>query len=302
MNTSLPTQMSNSSTLARELAKIANSQVPDLARAGLLIARLECPQLDPKPYLAHLDRMGIQARLRLASAGDKTMRAQFELFTQYLFLDEGFTGKRENYEDPRNSYLNHVLDRRMGIPVALAIVFLAVAQRAGVQAAGINFPGHFLVRMQAKPSGRDRLPLVIDPFDRGRVLDEGDCRELLRQHLGDEAEFDLRLLEPSSPRQILVRVLGNLKRRYVRLRSFPRAHAVTDLLLAVNPQGVADLRDRGLLAYHLRDFSGALRDLETYLHITARTENGDASADRQAEHEQIWEHIKTLRRQVANLN
>jgi regulator of sirC expression with transglutaminase-like and TPR domain len=186
--------------------------------------------------------------------------------------------------------------------VTLALVFLEVARRAGVDAAGVGFPGHFLVRSAADPKGRSRIPLIIDPFDGGRRLNESDCRELLRQHLGDDAEFDLRLLDAASPRQMLVRVLGNLKRMYVRLRSFPQARGVTELLLAVNPAGVADLRDRGLLAYHMRDFSGALRDLEAYLHITGRPGSRDAPSEHQEEHEQIWEHIKTLRRRVASLN
>ena len=146
------------------------------------------------------------------------------------------------------------------------------------------------------------MPLVIDPSNSGRIMAEGDCRELLHQHLGDDAEFDLQLLKPASDKQIIVRVLENLKRMYVRLRSFPQARDVTELLLAIKPSGAVDLRDRGLLAYHLRDFSGALRDLEAYLHIAGRTRNGDVPVDRQTEHEQIWEHIKMLRRRVASLN
>ncbi|HIA50048.1 MAG TPA: tetratricopeptide repeat protein [Acidobacteria bacterium] len=294
--------MINIDKLAREFANTVSGQTPDLAHAALLIARLEHPLLNPKPSLECLDRMGVEARQRLADGGGKTQRTQFEILSRYLFRERGFTGNPNDHEDPRNSCLNQVLDRRTGIPVTLGIVFLEVAKRAGVRAAGISFPGHFLVRLQAESSERDQLPLVIDPSNSGRIMDEGDCRELLHQHLGDDAEFDLRLLEPASSKQILVRVLENLKRMYVRLRSFPQARDVTELLLAVNPSGAVDLRDRGLLAYHLRDFSGALRDLEAYLHITGRTGNGDVLVDRQTEHEQIWEHIKMLRRRVASLN
>ncbi len=294
--------MINIDKLAREFANTVSGQTPDLAHAALLIARLEHPLLNPKPSLECLDRMGVEARQRLADGGGKTQRTQFEILSRYLFRERGFTGNPNDHEDPRNSCLNQVLDRRTGIPVTLGIVFLEVAKRAGVRAAGVSFPGHFLVRLQAESSERDQLPLVIDPSNSGRIMDEGDCRELLHQHLGDDAEFDLRLLEPASSKQILVRVLENLKRMYVRLRSFPQARDVTELLLAVNPSGAVDLRDRGLLAYHLRDFSGALRDLEAYLHITGLTGNGDVLVDRQTEHEQIWEHIKMLRRRVASLN
>lgn len=287
--------------LTRELAEAAGDAEPDLARAALLIGRLEYPRLDPAPYLARLDRMGAEAGRRVSET-DGSVPSQFEALSRYLYQDQGFGGDRIHYEDPRNSYLNQVIDRRCGIPVTLAIVFLEVATRAGVAAAGVGFPGHFLVRGQADPEPPHRLPLVIDPFDRGKTLSEGDCRELLRGAAGDDAHFDQRLLAPTGTRQILVRVLGNLKRTYIRLRSFPQARGVTELLLAVNPLGATDLRDRGLLAYHMQDFSSALRDLEAYLHLTSRTGDDAPPAERQAEHEQIWEHIKTLRRRVANLN
>ena len=294
--------MINVDKLAREFADTVSGQTPDLARAALLIARLEHPHLNPTPSLECLDRMGCEARKQLADGDGKTQQAQFEILSRYLFRERGFTGNPADNEDPRNSCLNQVLDRRTGIPVTLGIVFLEVAKRAGVRAAGVNFPGHFLVRLQAESTEWKQMPLVIDPSNSGRIMAEGDCRELLHQHLGDDAEFDLRLLKPASDKQTIVRVLENLKRMYVRLRSFPQARDVTELLLAIKPSGAVDLRDRGLLAYHLRDFSGALRDLEAYLHITGRTRNGDVPVDRQTEHEQIWEHIKMLRRRVASLN
>jgi regulator of sirC expression with transglutaminase-like and TPR domain len=294
--------MINVDKLAREFADTVSGQTPDLARAALLIARLEHPHLNPTPSLECLDRMGCEARKQLADGDGKTQQAQFEILSRYLFRERGFTGNPADNEDPRNSCLNQVLDRRTGIPVTLGIVFLEVAKRAGVRAAGVNFPGHFLVRLQAESSEWKQMPLIIDPSNSGRIMAEGDCRELLHQHLGDDAEFDLQLLKPASDKQIIVRVLENLKRMYVRLRSFPQARDVTELLLAIKPSGAVDLRDRGLLAYHLRDFSGALRDLEAYLHIAGRTRNGDVPVDRQTEHEQIWEHIKMLRRRVASLN
>ena len=293
--------MADVDALAREFAQVAGGADPDLARAALLIARLEYPRLDPAPYLERLDRMGHDVRRRLVERSG-ALPDQFDTLSRYLYEDQGFRGNREHYEDPRNSCLNQVLDRRWGIPVTLAIVFLEVAKRAGVPAAGVGFPGHFLIRERPEPAASARLPLVIDPFDRGRALSERDCRALLRQSLGDAAEFDLKLLAPIAPRQILLRVLGNLKRLYVQLRSFPQARDVTELLLALNPSGVSDLRDRGLLAYHMQDFSGALRDLEAYLRVTSRTGSEAGRSERQAEHEQIWEHIKTLRRRVASLN
>jgi regulator of sirC expression with transglutaminase-like and TPR domain len=161
---------------------------------------------------------------------------------------------------------------------------------------GINFPGHFLVR--ASETGADE-PIIIDPFHEGAVVAESDCRALLKEHVGDEAAFDRSLLEPATRRQIVTRMLVNLKRSYVRLRSMPQARAVADLLVMLDPSALNELRDRGLLAYHLDDFSAALRDLETYLRLTPRS---DADPDSKAEYEQIWEHVKNLRRRVASFN
>jgi regulator of sirC expression with transglutaminase-like and TPR domain len=122
---------------------------------------------------------------------------------------------------------------------------------------------------------------------------------MLEKHVGAETAFDPELLAPASTQQILTRMLVNLKRIYVRMRSFPQARDITDLLLAVDVSELTELRDRGLLAYHLNDFSAALRDLQHYLQLTPKdsTEDGDDT-----DHEQVWEHVKTLRRRVAGLN
>jgi regulator of sirC expression with transglutaminase-like and TPR domain len=143
--------------------------------------------------------------------------------------------------------------------------------------------------------------IIIDPFHSGALLSEHDCRLLLQRCVGGEVAFNKSLLEPTTRMQIIVRMLLNLKRIYVHMRSFPQARQVTELLLALMPSALSELRDRGLLAYHLNDVSGALRDLQTYLKLSSM---GDLDKDKEArdEHEQIWEHVKTLRRRVAGLN
>ena len=288
----------------KEFGRLAGSPDEDLARPALLIPLVESPQLDAGPYLARLDAMGLEAAARLASRGlDPHGASAYELVTElnhYLFEEQGFTGNRERYEDPRNSFLNQVLERRTGIPITLALVYLEVARRSGVRVVGVNFPGHFLLRM---PSGRATPglgdDLIVDPFHGGALLSESDCRRLLRKHVGEDAAFDPELLAPASKPQILSRILLNLKRIYVRMRSFPQARDVTELLLAVDPSALTELRDRGLLAYHLNDFSAALRDLQHYLQLTP-SEPADTEAA--TDHDQIWEHVKTLRRRVASLN
>jgi regulator of sirC expression with transglutaminase-like and TPR domain len=277
-----------------EFSKLAASPDRDLATPALMIATLECPSLDPLPYLERLDAMGIAAYERLVASGclrdTRRPDTAIDVLNAYLFDEEGFSGNRERYDDPSNSFLNDVLDRRTGIPITLALVYMEVARRAGIQIDGVNFPGHFLMRL---------APLILDPFHRGARLSEHDCRRLLERHVGEEAAFDPALLAPATKAQMLTRMLLNLKRIYVRLNSFPQARNVTELLLAVDPPALAELRDRGLLAYHMNDFAAALRDLQQYLHYTAGSE---VDEETRSDHEQLWEHVKTLRRRVASLN
>lgn len=301
--------------VAAELERAMQAPGEELAPAALAVARVEYPSLETTPYLALLDRMGEEAAARIGPTGHAPSETTLKAFNEYFYDELGFTGNRERYDDPRNSFLNEVLNRRTGIPISLAVVYLEVARRAGMRMAGVNFPGHFLLRAP-QPTGvrRSDEVTIVDPFHAGAFLSEADCRQLLRQHVGDHAAFDRSLLEPATRTQIIIRILVNLKRLYVRMRSFPHARFISDLLLSVDPLAIVELRDRGLLAYHLQDFAGALRDLEAYLRLLPKpvtTTDGDASLDldsasgaqeEPSEHEQIWEHVKTLRKRVAGFN
>jgi len=287
--------------LADELLQAVNAPGTELARAALVIARIEFPRLDPEPYLMRLDAMGEAARTAIANhaatTGDDTLVGAIKSINRYLFDELGFEGNREKYDDPRNSCLNEVLDRRTGIPITLSAVYLEVARRAGVAMEGVNFPRHFLIRCTARSHGTSGL--ILDPFHGGMILSEQKCRVLLQQHVGPEVSFSRSLLAPATRAEIVVRMLLNLKRLYVNMRSFPQARDVIELLVTMTPSALSELRDRGLLAYHLNDVSGALRDLQTYLKLASMSE---LDKDERQEHEQIWEHVKTLRRRVAALN
>lgn len=295
--------------LVRSFTHAALSPDPDLAIAALMIARIEYPKLDAGPYLDRLDAFGHEARLRVAAAPvvtsgvpprvDPERYARVMALNDYLFRELHFVGNELQYEDPRNSFLNEVLDRKTGIPITLAVLYMEVARRAGLHVEGVNFPWHFLVRCRARRGLPYSEDLIIDAFHGGALLSEDACRELLRRHGGADETFESHLLGRATKPQILVRVLLNLKRIYVRMHSFPQARDITELLLAVDPSATNELRDRGLLAYHLKDFSAALRDLQAYLKLRPKAALGD---DERADHEQIWEHVKTLRRRVASLN
>jgi regulator of sirC expression with transglutaminase-like and TPR domain len=287
--------------LTEALTAASTQPGTSVAEAALVIARVEYPRLDAGRYLARLNVMGETARRRIEghteATGDGSALAAVTALNEYLFDEERFVGNREKYEDPRNSCLNEVLERRTGIPITLSLLYMEVARRAGLHIDGINFPGHFLVR--CPQAGAASAGTIIDPFHRGALLSEHDCRVLLQRHVGSEVAFDTSLLAPATRSQIIVRMLLNLKRIYVHMRSFPQARQVTEMLLALSPSALSELRDRGLLAYHLNDLSGALRDLQTYLKLSSMSDLDD---EERQEHEQIWEHVKTLRRRVAALN
>jgi regulator of sirC expression with transglutaminase-like and TPR domain len=296
----------------RAFTTAALSPDPDLAVAALMIARVEYQDLDAGPYLDQLDAIGREARRRVEQASpaspdmpanvDPVGYARVMALNDYLFGELRFVGNDVQYEDPRNSFLNEVIDRRTGIPITLALIYMEVARRAGVHVEGINFPGHFLVRCPSRRGLQYTQDLIIDAHHGGALLSEEACRKMYRRHAGDEAsdaEAESRMFAHATKPQIMTRMLLNLKRVYVSMHSFPQARDITELLLAVDPSAQTELRDRGLLAYHLKDFSAALRDLQAYLQLSAGTELDEDEREEQA---QIWEHVKTLRKRVASLN
>ena len=301
--------------LVHAFAQAALSPDPDLAVAALMIARIEYPSLEAGPYLDQLDAIGREASRRVAMAAasvaappkvDPDRYAKVMALNDYLFGEMRFVGNELQYEDPRNSCLNQVLDRRTGIPITLALLYMEVARRAGVPVEGVNFPGHFLLRCPARRGLRYSEDLIIDAFHGGALL----SRDVLRRRAGaahdedaaegyDSTVFESRLLPHATKPQILARMLLNLKGIYVRMLSFPQARDIASLLVAVDPSATNELRDRGLLAYHLKDFPSALRDLQAYLRLTS---SAKIDAEQREEHEQIWEHVKTLRKRMASLN
>jgi regulator of sirC expression with transglutaminase-like and TPR domain len=276
------------------MAAVMATEPIDLARAALVIAKLEYPKLNPGPSLDRLQDLGGQAAHAAKQVAGAPARDVLATISHELFKKNHFSGNRTHYDDFRNSLLNVVLQRGLGIPISLALVYMEVAKRANVDVQGVGFPGHFLMR------GPDEAPgaraLILDPFDAGRELGELDCRALLAKSQGEDAEYSSDLLKPCTPRHMLARMLNNLKRTYVELRSFPQAYAATNLILTVDPTLLTELRDRGLLAYHLDDHASALADLEDYARLTAWNEENDQ------ERKEIWDHVKTLRRRVATRN
>jgi regulator of sirC expression with transglutaminase-like and TPR domain len=291
-------------TQIREFVEAARSdEAADLVRAALIIPYVEHPRVDREATLAEFERLGRRASERLAALGDRAGALdRVAALNVLLFDEEGFTGNETRYDDPRNSFLDDVVARRTGIPITLAVVYLEVASRAGFGLEGVNFPGHFLVRAPQAPADLTvDEDLLIDPFHRGALLSRTDCEKLLERHVGSETPFSTDLLLVAHKREILVRMLTNLKRLYVRFRSFPQARDITNLLLELDPVQAIERRDRGLLSYQLHDYRDALRDLEAYLQQLAPVPT-QVDEELRQEYEQIWDHVKTLRRRLAAFN
>ncbi|HSG50306.1 MAG TPA: tetratricopeptide repeat protein [Longimicrobiales bacterium] len=233
----------------------------DLARAALLVAQEEYPQIPVELYLARLDQMAEEVQDRLA---DETAPPVVlcELL-EMLFVRRGFAGNRTAYYDPRNSFLNDVLDRSTGIPLTLGMVLLEVGWRLGLPLEGVNFPGHFLVRYRG-----DAVDLLIDPFDGGKVRFADQAQELLDQLYGGMVRVQESFLRRADRRDMLVRLLSNLKGVYVNVGDHARALAVVERLLLVQPDSRSDLRARGLILARMGRRDEAVAQLQEYLDLT----------------------------------
>jgi regulator of sirC expression with transglutaminase-like and TPR domain len=248
----------------------------DLAEAALLVAAQEYEELDVRGYLVRLDEMGRALRMRLEDE-PRPERAVMAL-NHYLFQELGFRGNTEQYYDARNSYLNDVLDRRTGIPITLSVVYIEVARRAGLDVEGVGLPGHFVVRVQTAARG-----LIVDPFHAGMLLSEKDCQQRLDRIFGGKLKLEPKMLRPCGQKDMIERVLRNLKAIYLRDDDSSRALRVVDLLVAIQPGSAEDLRDRGVLYASLDCYGLAAHDLESYLALAPRAKDAEELAARVAE-------------------
>jgi regulator of sirC expression with transglutaminase-like and TPR domain len=257
----------------------------NLAEAALLVAAEEYTHLDIDFYIEKLDRFSDLARERAETA--RTARDLISAINSTLFDELGFRGNRDNYYDPRNSFLNDVIDRRTGIPITLTVVYMEVARRICLPVKGVGFPGHFL----AKYCGEDR-EILIDPFNGGRLLGEAGCAELLSDLSQGRQQLMPEHLASVGNKQILTRILSNLLSIYSNSRDYRRALAAIDRILMINPDSAIHIRDQGLLLAALGEPRKAIAGLEHYLRLSPQ------AADAQV----IREQIKLIRKEMAKLN
>jgi regulator of sirC expression with transglutaminase-like and TPR domain len=247
------------------LAALPDDRI-SLAEAALTVARAEYPDLDVSRYVQQLNDMAARVKSRIENITAPERR--IDAMNHLLFDEEGFTGNRADYYDPRNSFLNDVIDRKLGIPITLSIVYIEVGRGAELPLYGIGFPGHFLTGLLT-----DKGRVFIDPFDGGKVLSEDDCRRMLRGRPGGSPAFNPSFLSPAWPKQILVRLLRNLKAVYWHLSQEMKAVWMTEWILILDPNAVPEIKERGFFYEAIGDVQGAVRDLQRYLELAPAAED-----------------------------
>jgi regulator of sirC expression with transglutaminase-like and TPR domain len=240
----------------------------DLGRAALAIAQEEYPSLQVEDYLARLEQLAAMARGR--SAGESTPYRLIACLNHVLFTQEGYRGNRDDYYDPRNSFLNDVIERRKGIPITLSVLYIEIARRVELKLHGIGFPGHFLVKYVG-----DEGEIIVDPFDNGEVRTPEELQEMLDRLYGGKVAFHSDFLAPVSNRDIVQRMLNNLKLIYLRQEDFAKALSTAERLVILDPTSAQEIRDCGLLCLKLDRASEAIDDLESYLRLAPDAADSD---------------------------
>jgi regulator of sirC expression with transglutaminase-like and TPR domain len=278
------------SSLALDLFKEAIAQ-PDesmnLALAAMLISLDEYPYLNIQEYLGKIQWLTKRIEQEIDFSIESHPLQAVEKINRVLFDGEGFCGNKEDYYDPRNSYLNEVLDRRTGIPITLSVLYLEIGNRLGLRIHGVGMPGHFLTKFF-----HDGRYVFIDPFNRGETLDERGCRERLASFYGQDFVFDQSFLNAVRKSQILSRLLANLKAIYFSRQDFKKALPIIEKSLLINPDSAMDFRDRGVAHYKMNHLSRAIKDWSRYLELSP------SAADR----EELKKDINVLVQRIALRN
>ena len=272
----------SASEFAREVSR-PDSEI-DLARAALVIARGEYPDLDVGAYLDRLDAL---ARRAISGRSGGDLLGQLHRVRECLFEEEGFAGNTADYSDPRNSYLSDVIDRRLGIPITLSLVLIDVGRRVGLEMEGIGLPGHFVTG--ARVGGEH---LLLDPFNGGAILTGEGCSDVVARALGRRIELTAEHFRPVSHRQFLTRLLSNLKASYWRLEAWGKVVDMIDRLMTLNPRAGGEWRDRGFAWTKQGEIRRGIADWERYL----------TDFPKAPDREEVRSELRRARHNLARLN
>lgn len=255
----------------RQAADRPEEQI-DLGRAALSIAQPEYPTLDFSAYLGRINDLALEVVERAGADADAFRSIAALNFV--LFQRHGFRGNRDDYYDPKNSFLNEVIERRTGIPITLSVLYMEVAARVGLTVDGVGFPGHFMVKADA-----DGNQVVIDPFNSGDIKTADDLAAMLQHMYGGKLELRKEFLAPVTKKQILMRMLTNLKAIYAKGNDMVKTLGTLDRLLILDPGSAEDTRDRGVIYLRLECYHQAKEDFERYLALAP--DAADAGAIRE---------------------
>ena len=256
----------------------------DLGRAALVLARAEYADLDIGAYLGRLGELAAEAEAGCRKCTDLNLLHRVR---EYLFAEQGFTGNRADYGDPRNSFLNDVLDRRLGIPITLSLLLIEVGRQLGLAIEGIGLPGHFVTGIRL---GGEQI--LLDPFNGGALLTPDLCADLVARAVGRRVSLTEADFAPVTKRQILGRMLRNLKGIYWQREEWEKAVEIVDRLLVLEPRTGEEWRDRGVALAHLGDFRRGLADWERYLTDFPNAPDG----------EKVRGQLRRVRQRLSQLN
>jgi regulator of sirC expression with transglutaminase-like and TPR domain len=276
--------------VVEEFAALVAPEIPDekidLLRAALTFALPEYPGLDASKYIGIVE--GLAERVLVRRGASEDPAHTIASLNVVLFQEEGLAGNQSEFYDPRNSYLNEVLERRLGIPISLSVIYMEVAQRVGLPVFGVGLPGHFLLKHYDSNGNLT----FIDPYVAGGLLSPSECQTRLDEVYGGQMTLQPEFLNTVSKRQILTRMLNNLRSIYVGQRNFKKALTIVDFILAIHPRSPDDLRQRALLRYNQGMLRAAIDDLEEYLRLAP-----DAS-----DAEEMKQTVLSIRRSMAMMN
>ncbi len=258
----------------------------DLLLGSLLIAETEYPQLRPELYIRHIEELAVRVRAYIPESYDTASTIQ--AINRVLYEEEKLRGNNEDYYDPRNSFLNDVLDRKLGLPISLAVIYMEVARRVGLPLFGVGMPGHFLLK-HYDVDGRETL---IDCFEAGKIVSASDCQRRLDKIYSGQLTLQSDFLVTLPRRQILMRMLNNLRSTYLTRRNFRKALQIVDLILAIYPRSPEDVKQRAVLRNESGQLGRALEDFDLYLKMSPEASDVD----------EIRQIALSIRRRLATFN
>ena len=226
---------------------------------------LEYPDLDVEEYIKKISRIGISLKESISDVKNPTYL--ISMLNEHLFENLGFSGDDDDYYNPKNNFLNEVIDKKIGLPITISILYTEIAKFIGLELKIVGFPGHILVKYNEE--------MVLDPFYDGRLLDVDDLQEILDTNFGGQLEFKPEYLDEVNSEQILVRLTRNLKNSYVQSFVYDKALRCVNLVLAIDPESAEDIRDKGILEERLQNPEIALKYLNKYLEINPNAEDVD---------------------------